>query len=252
MVSRVTGEGVAESWSFQHYTVVSHPLDKSGIYGEIERKFFYTLQMIIYKATNIINNKSYIGQTTRSLEKRMEAHIYSSKSGKTPFMKSMRKYGPENYKWTILCRCSSKEMLNTMEYFYITHYKTHIDDGGYNLTWGGEGTVGHKHTDESKEKMCLAKVGKNTNTPESRRINSEKHLGIVRSEETRKKMSDAQIGKKHSQETKDKISKAIKNKPPDTDETRKKRSSSIKEWWSKRKNDGWEKAQTHRASCNKW
>ncbi len=58
--------------------------------------------MIIYKATNKINNKSYIGQTQHSLESRNSQHYRDYKDSNTSFHKALRKYGKENFEWKII------------------------------------------------------------------------------------------------------------------------------------------------------
>ena len=51
----------------------------------------------IYKITNTINNKIYIGKTTRTVEKRYKDHLYSSKKSNCYLHIAMRKYGVENH-----------------------------------------------------------------------------------------------------------------------------------------------------------
>jgi group I intron endonuclease len=87
---------------------------------------------IIYKATNKINGKSYIGQTTKPLEKRKLQHL---KKG-SYFHNALKKYSFDNFTWKILENCHSKNELNEMEFHYIKQYNTFAD--GYNLTYGGE------------------------------------------------------------------------------------------------------------------
>jgi hypothetical protein len=54
--------------------------------------------MLIYKATNKINNKSYIGQTTETLDIRIRRHLYSIKTRRNYyFCNALRKYGKENF-----------------------------------------------------------------------------------------------------------------------------------------------------------
>ena len=96
--------------------------------------------MIIYRAINKINNKSYIGQTTQSLEKRKHRHLDSSNYNKFIFHKALKKYGLENFDWEILMHCTSKPMLNAAEIFFIDRYNTKVPNG-YNLTDGGEGLI---------------------------------------------------------------------------------------------------------------
>lgn len=94
----------------------------------------------IYKYTNKINNKSYIGQSV-NIERRKKQHISSSYYTKsntynTVFHSAIRKYGPENFNFEILVICSVDE-LDKLEKFYIKEYNTMVPNG-YNMTPGGE------------------------------------------------------------------------------------------------------------------
>lgn len=99
----------------------------------------------IYKITNLINNKSYIGQSVK-IEERWNEHKIDSfnKNADTYnslFYKAIRKYGLENFKFEVLEECL-QEQLNEREKYWITHYHTWVGDDkcqGYNLTTGGEG-----------------------------------------------------------------------------------------------------------------
>lgn len=94
---------------------------------------------IIYKATNVKTNKSYIGKTNRKLELRKLEHISrTTHKSKSHFHNSLRKYGPESFIWSILFEgeCSNNK-LNDLEIFYIGYYDTF--NNGYNLTLGGDG-----------------------------------------------------------------------------------------------------------------
>jgi len=110
--------------------------------------------MIIYKATNIISKKCYIGQTKFSLDKRKTLHLNSSKRNKDNlyFYNSLRKHGSDNFEWKILCECDSKEELDEMEFHYIKQYNS-LSPNGYNLTLGGEGTHGYKRSPDQIERM---------------------------------------------------------------------------------------------------
>lgn len=103
----------------------------------------------IYKITNIINNKIYIGQTRNNIEQRLRQHIeasYSNSSKKDYYFllhKAIRKYGKENFKIEIIEEVSAEENLSEREQYWINYYNSCIleeDSHGYNMTYGGEGT----------------------------------------------------------------------------------------------------------------
>ena len=107
--------------------------------------------MIIYKATNLINKKCYIGKSEYSIEKRINEH-YNRKSN-SYFHHSLKKYGKDNFEWSIIKECDNVPLLNILETFMIMVHHTFVDEGGYNLTWGGEGCSGLIHTEETKKKI---------------------------------------------------------------------------------------------------
>lgn len=93
----------------------------------------------IYQAINIINGKSYIGQTTQDFESYKQYHIDAALKGNNKqFYIAIRKYGPENFVWRILYqkKCT-REHLCYAEKFFIAYYETYVKNG-YNLSAGGE------------------------------------------------------------------------------------------------------------------
>ena len=89
---------------------------------------------IIYKITNTVNNKSYIGQTRQSIQFRWNQH--TSKKDNTYFHNAIKKYGKDNFNIEILEECDVSK-LDEREIFYIAKYDTFKN--GYNLTIGGDG-----------------------------------------------------------------------------------------------------------------
>ena len=94
----------------------------------------------IYKITNLINNKSYIGQSI-NIEKRIKEHFWKSKNQKDISFNSIlhqaiRKYGEENFKWEILEECDV-EKIDELEQQYIQKYNT-LSPNGYNILPGGQ------------------------------------------------------------------------------------------------------------------
>lgn len=114
---------------------------------------------IIYKAINKINNKSYIGQTTRLFRVRKNDHISASKRNTDNFYfhNALSKYGQDNFVWSILCKCQSLEDLNIKEIYYIDKYNTY--NRGYNMTKGGDGVLGYALSVEARIKISKAKTG---------------------------------------------------------------------------------------------
>lgn len=128
----------------------------------------------VYKITNKINNKVYIGITSKGLSARWKEHLYNAEHG-CPFKlhNALRKYGKENFSIELIDFCNSWEELEEKEKYYISEYKSLQDEFGYNMTEGGDGTIGRYVTMETRDKI------------------RQKALGREVSEETREKLSEA-------------------------------------------------------------
>ena len=169
--------------------------------------------MIIYMVKNKINGKMYIGQTVRGLEQRTREHITVANRNidNTYFHCAIRKHGADNFNWTRLHTCDNIEELNKLETYYIGLYDTY--ENGYNLTLGGNGSVGYEVSENTKRKISESLKGKNN--PNYGKVGKDSHwYGRRHTEETKKKMSKTQrekgkgrgTGRKHTEETKRKIS----------------------------------------------
>ena len=93
----------------------------------------------IYKITNIINGKSYVGKTEFSIEKRFREHCLDSKKRTEehrPLYRAMNKYGVDKFQVELLEECSTEEA-PFREQYWIGYYKTYTN--GYNATLGGDG-----------------------------------------------------------------------------------------------------------------
>jgi len=98
----------------------------------------YKLYGIIYCARNITNDKRYIGQTTRSLNRRKKEHIgQANRGGEYAIHQAIRKYGEDNFEWTILDHAHSQIELDEKEKFWIKYWNCFYD-GGYNMATGGQ------------------------------------------------------------------------------------------------------------------
>ena len=96
--------------------------------------------MGIYKITNTINNKCYIG-LSRDIEYRWKEHkqqaIYNKRCKNKPLYNAFKKYGINNFIFEVLEECEENE-LSLREIFYINKYKSNNKKYGYNITDGGE------------------------------------------------------------------------------------------------------------------
>lgn len=185
--------------------------------------------MIIYEATNLINGKRYIGKTVYGLHKRKMEHLLAAKNNKENvyFHLAIQKHGEHSFSWKILTHCENLKDLSLMEKYYIELFKSNQRDYGYNLTNGGEGCEGYKHTDAMKMYLSELKKGmyvgckngmygkthsEKTREAHSLRMRGENHpfFGKKRSEQTRKKIGLGNKGRKISDEQKAVMSAKMK------------------------------------------
>ena len=164
--------------------------------------------MYIYKITNKINSKCYIGQTTRSVKVRWLEHTkyhLTARSHCRKLANALRKYGIDEFIVEVIDTAISVEELNDKEVYWVQFYDS--INNGYNLVVGGDNKL---ISDETRQKL------------------SESGKGRVQSLETREKIASAQrgnknhnFGKKASRETKLKWSKARKGRPKSEEHKRK-------------------------------
>jgi group I intron endonuclease len=168
----------------------------------------------IYKTTNLINGKVYIGQ-----RKDKDVNLNYFGSGKR-IKSAIKKYGLENFTVQEITFRPDKTSLDDCEIYWIAYFRQLLSQRNcYNLSKGGVSVFsGRKHSKETKKKMSLS------------------HKGSHRSEETKKKMRLAQLGHTswnkgktgiYSEETKTKMSLAQKGKPKSV-ESKMKQSLSMK------------------------
>ena len=99
------------------------------------------MQGYIYKITNDVNDKVYIGKTVTSLKQRFAEHCSDSKNRLTenrPLHRAMNKYGINKFHIELVEQCDI-QILSEREIYWIEHY--HSYSSGYNATFGGDGAV---------------------------------------------------------------------------------------------------------------
>jgi group I intron endonuclease len=154
--------------------------------------------MIIYKITNNINNKVYIGQTIETIKKRWSRHTWKCtiKRNAMAITNAIIKYGKENFIIEQIDIAKSIEELNEKEIYYIDLYNS-MSPNGYNLVTGG----GNKRLSElTKRKISESNKGRIV-SDETRKKLSDSHKGVKLSDERRLKMSISNKGKKPSENT---------------------------------------------------
>lgn len=104
----------------------------------------YGGRYIIYKATNTVNGRAYIGQTKSTLRSRQYWHrrdAFTYRSD-TDFHKAIREYGWDAFEWEILDSASNEEDLDGKEEAWIRRYDTFRN--GYNMTHDGQGAMRYR------------------------------------------------------------------------------------------------------------
>lgn len=157
---------------------------------------------VVYKATNTINNKIYVG-ATKDLKRRIREHKSHSKHGGNKFYDAICMYGFENFTFEVLYESDNKEDIFEKEIYYINKLNSLNDEVGYNQANGGIGGKTHD-VSGNKNPMCGRQL-----TEEQKQQISEKLKGRKDSEETRLKKSIAMKGKKKTKEQILKRSKPI-------------------------------------------
>ena len=188
----------------------------------------------VYKITNLVNGKVYIG-ASKDIERRWCNH----RNGRTAIAEDLQTFGLDNFKFEVLLECP-EDMLAQWERDMICLYDSDDPEKGYNS----------KNDRPYSLKMSERLKGKNRypRTDYQKQRASESHKGIPLSEEATRRMSESHKGQKawnkgipRSEETKRKISEAHKGKPSPkkgkhlSEETRRKISEARRLYWQKKK-----------------
>jgi group I intron endonuclease len=190
--------------------------------------------VFIYKITNKINGKVYIGQTCKPIKHRWLRHQHST-SGCVRLRDAIAEYGVDSFLVEEVEVCQNSVDAMNRECYWIEFYDSM--NIGYNMKMGSlileetrkkisEANKTWVRTEETRAKMSNTKKGRTLSQEHKDKI-GEAGKKRTASEETRAKMSIAKKGRVVSQETKDKLSK-INTGNVISEETRAKISSSNK------------------------
>lgn len=172
----------------------------------------------LYKITNRINDKSYIGITKLSLQARWAKHLKDSHNPKYPLHRAIKKYGAENFTIELLTENASRSVISKLEEPTILLHNSR--NSGYNVALGGYGgDLGPEATAkrletiknwpdqrkaDHKKKLSERNLGKTKHNDAGRKSQSEKitgnkfRLGIPHDANARAKISSALTGKPKS------------------------------------------------------
>jgi len=165
--------------------------------------------MIIYKTTNLVNGKQYIGRDSRNNPNYL---------GSGPLLKkAINKYGRENFKKEIIEECTSFEHLIDREEYWLNYYDASNNPLFYNLQNSGKGVrlIGERNGRYGTGHLYAGELshmyGKSLSQETKNKIGNS-NRGKTRTDDVRKKLSDANRRRKHSQETRKKMSESQKGK----------------------------------------
>lgn len=169
------------------------------------------MKVLVYKYTNTINGKVYIGRTSQSIKAR------AGKNGSNymdcrKFGEAIKQFGFDKFKCEVLAECSSLEDGDKFEKRFIRLYRSNKSEYGYNLEGGGRK---NKLVPKSTRKILSSKSHRR-HSPEWVEKCAAGHRGMVHSISTREKMSKSQLryrstdlGKLHSEKLRIKLSKKV-------------------------------------------
>ncbi len=161
---------------------------------------------IVYRITDHVNDKHYIGLTTTTVENRWHDHRGSVRSGQKPLNIAMREFGVENFTIEVIASCRTLSDLRTTEIMIIRQDNTTVPNG-YNVSRGGgfkpKGCTFSSETIEVIRQKAIAYA----NTPEGRAA-KRTFLGKHHSEEVIKRLVERNKTRPRSEEERRNMSAA--------------------------------------------
>lgn len=130
----------------------------ANVYTSEELNNLRSVKMIIYMIINLLNQKKYVGQTSRTFNERYKGsgvgvHRVKGCESNSHLASAIQKYGIDNFKVEIIEVCKSKEELNERERYYIKLYDTTNPEKGYNYCEGGGRGVRNITLDSKRRKV---------------------------------------------------------------------------------------------------
>ena len=160
--------------------------------------YILTKTYSIYKHTNLINGKIYIGQTCQNPAYRWGSEGQGYKNGNNHFWSAIKKYGWENFSHEILYTGLTENEANSLEISLIELYNSTNPDYGYNSNLGGNN---HTPNEETKRKQSVSAQNRPIVTNDTKEKLSKVSKGRKRTEETREKIRKASLEREKNRTT---------------------------------------------------
>lgn len=174
----------------------------------------------LYRITNKINGKVYIGQTNNPEYRWYQHCSYAKKDNKHKqyIHHAMAKYGTENFEFEIIATCRIQEDIDITEVLLIQQYDSRNSSYGYNLKSGGSHGLQSEETKEKIRQATIKQIAEKGHPAQGHKWTEEQKANLsatlkaldkeaIYTDKVRQKMSEAHIGYTDSEETKQKKSK---------------------------------------------
>ena len=209
---------------------------------------------LVYLITNIENGKRYVGKTKSTLTARWYQHTKDAKCGSAyAIHRAIRLYGAESFNREVLGEYASEEEALLAEITWIAKLGT-VGDRGYNMTGGGRGTIGYRHTDEDRKRMSEIAIAKGQRPSPEARLRAKEVMALGMSPEWKANIKASQIKRRAENPVTEefrsrcrvaKLKVCAEEREAgiirtQTEETIAKRVPKLKESWALRKAAGWE------------
>ncbi len=188
--------------------------------------------------TNFLNSKKYVGITSQSIEKRWIAHVSASRKPacKSELHKEIKLFGRQAFRVQELeTHATYRDLLVAEKRLILEHGTLH--PSGYNMTAGGQGTVGYKWKIEDRKKLSLKTKGRSMeHAILARKARGRRTLTA----EHKAKISQSHVGKKqapHTEEHKAKLRAALLGRPTSPETKQKLKEAALRRWSDKAERD---------------
>jgi len=157
----------------------------------------------IYLITNLLNEKYYVGWTSKSIKERWEYHCFCAENGSTwHISNAIRKYNESSFSQQALAETDSVEKAKELEKLWILALQSYIPEIGYNMTMGGDGPGWQLLEGQEKEefeKRRLAGIARSLLAPSQKMLDRGKKISQTHKERGIKPLQGIKKGVTHKE-----------------------------------------------------